>query len=330
MRRRQFISLVCGAAVGWPLSARAQQTERIRRIGVFMNLAADDPQSSKEISAFLDGLRERGWTPGSNLQIEYRWVAEDPSLSHKYAQELIAIAPDVLLVGGGTIVGIVQPLTRTVPIVFVEASDPVNRGLVSSLARPGGNITGFTQFEFSIAGKWVELLKQIAPSVSRVAVIRDPTHSLGIGHFTAIQALAPSLGIEASPVDARDISVIEQGISLFARDANGGMIVTPTGNARLHRAMILSLAARFKLPAVYPYRYYVTDGGLASYGPDVAEQWGRLAAGYVDRILKGEKAADLPVQAATKYATIFNLKTAKALGLTIPPSLLTTADEVIE
>jgi putative ABC transport system substrate-binding protein len=294
-----------------------------------MNLAADDPQSSKEISAFLDGLRERGWTPGSNLQIEYRWVAEDPSLDHRHAQELIAIAPDVLLVGGGTIVGIVQELTRTVPIVFAEASDPVNRGLVTSLARPGGNITGFTQLEFSTAGKWVELLKQIAPSVRRVAVIRDPSHSSGVGQFAAIQALAPSRGIEASPVDARDISVIEQGITVFARDANGGMIVTPTGNARSHRATILSLATRFKLPAVYPYRYYVTDGGLASYGPDVVELW-RLAAGYVDRILKGEKAADLPVQAATKYATIFNLKTAKALGLTIPPSLLTTADEVIE
>ena len=329
MRRREFIGLVGGAAATLPLAARAQQTERMRRIGVFMNLAANDPQSSKQISAFLDGLRERGWTSGRNLQIEYRWAADDTRLYHKHAQELIAIAPDVLLVGGGTATGILQQLTSTVPIVFVEASDPVNRGLVASLARPGGNITGFTQFEFSIGGKWLELLKQIAPSVRRVAVVRDPTQSSAVGQFAAIQALAPSLGAEISPVDAREISAIEQAMTAFARGANGGMIVTATGNARRHRETIISLAARFKLPAVYPYRYYVSDGGLASYGPDVAEEC-RLAAGYVDRILKGEKAADLPVQAATKYATIFNLKTAKAIGLTMPQNLLATADEVIE
>ncbi|MGB3745961.1 MAG: ABC transporter substrate-binding protein [Xanthobacteraceae bacterium] len=329
MRRREFIGLVGGAAVTLPLAARAQQTERMRRIGVFMNLAANDPQSSKQISAFLDGLRERGWTSGRNLQIEYRWAADDTRLYHKHAQELIAIAPDVLLVGGGTATGILQQLTSTVPIVFVEASDPVNRGLVASLAQPGGNITGFTQFEFSIGGKWLELLKQIAPSVRRAAVIRDPTQSSAVGQFAAIQALAPSLGVEISPVDAREISAIEQAMTAFARGANGGMIVTATGNARRHRETIISLAARFKLPAVYPYRYYVADGGLASYGPDVAEEC-RLAAGYVDRILKGEKAADLPVQAATKYATIFNLKTAKAIGLTMPQNLLATADEVIE
>jgi putative ABC transport system substrate-binding protein len=329
MRRREFIGLVGGAAVTLPLAARAQQTERMRRIGVFMNLAANDPQSSKQISAFLDGLRERGWTSGRNLQIEYRWAADDTRLYHKHAQELIAIAPDVLLVGGGTATGILQQLTSTVPIVFVEASDPVNRGLVASLAQPGGNITGFTQFEFSIGGKWLELLKQIAPSVRRAAVIRDPTQSSAVGQFAAIQALAPSLGVEISPVDAREISAIEQAMTAFARGANGGMIVTATGNARRHRETIISLAARFKLPAVYPYRYYVADGGLASYGPDVAEEC-RLAAGYVDRILKGERAADLPVQAATKYATIFNLKTAKAIGLTMPQNLLATADEVIE
>jgi putative ABC transport system substrate-binding protein len=329
MRRREFIGLVGGAAVTLPLAARAQQTERMRRIGVFMNLAANDPQSSKQISAFLDGLRERGWTSGRNLQIEYRWAADDTRLYHKHAQELIAIAPDVLLVGGGTATGILQQLTSTVPIVFVEASDPVNRGLVASLAQPGGNITGFTQFEFSIGGKWLELLKQIAPSVRRAAVIRDPTQSSAVGQFAAIHALAPSLGVEISPVDAREISAIEQAMTAFARGANGGMIVTATGNARRHRETIISLAARFKLPAVYPYRYYVADGGLASYGPDVAEEC-RLAAGYVDRILKGERAADLPVQAATKYATIFNLKTAKAIGLTMPQNLLATADEVIE
>ena len=286
MRRREFIGLVGGAAATLPLAARAQQTERMRRIGVFINLAANDPQSSKQISAFLDGLRERGWASGRNLQIEYRWVAEDTSLDHKYAQELIATAPDVLLVGGGTATGILQQLTSTIPIVFVEASDPVNRGLVASLARPGGNITGFTQFEFSIGGKWLELLKQIAPSVRRAAVIRDPTQSSAVGQFAAIQALAPSLGAEISPIDAREISAIEQAMTAFARGANGGMIVTATGNARRHRATIISLAARFKLPTVYPYRYYVADGGLASYGPDVAEEC-RLAAGYVDRILKG-------------------------------------------
>jgi putative tryptophan/tyrosine transport system substrate-binding protein len=329
MRRREFIGLVGGAAVTWPLAARAQQGEHIPRIGVFMNLAAADPQSSKEISAFLDGLRKRGWATGDNLQIEYRWAAGNPNLDRKNAQELIAIAPDVLLVGGGTYAGILQQLTSTVPIVFVEASDPVNRGLVASLAQPGGNITGFTQFEFSIGGKWLELLKQIAPSVRRAAVIRDPSQSSAVGQFAAIQALAPSLGVEISPIDARDISAIEQAMTAFARGENGGMIVTATGNARRHRETILSLAARFKLPAVYPYRYYVTDGGLASYGPDIAEQC-RLAAGYVDRILRGQKAADLPVQAATKYVTIFNLKTAKALGLTIPQTLLVTADEVIE
>jgi putative ABC transport system substrate-binding protein len=322
-------------AASWPLTVRAQQPERIRRIGVFMNMAADDPQSSKEISAFLDGLRERGWTSGRNLQIEYRWVADDPSVDRKNAvdrktaQELIALGPDALLVAGGTIVGILQQLTSTVPIVFVEASDPVNRGLVASLAQPGGNITGFTQFEFSIGGKWLELLKQIAPSVGRVAVIRDPSQSSAVGQFAAMQALAPSLGVEISPIDARDVSAIEQATTAFARGANGGMIMTATGNARRHRETIISLAARFKLPAVYPYRYYVAEGGLASYGPDVAEEC-RLAAGYVDRILKGEKAADLPVQAATKYATIFNLKTAKALGLAMPQNLLATADEVIE
>jgi putative ABC transport system substrate-binding protein len=328
MRRREFIKAAV-AAVAWPLIARAQQPERMRRIGVFMNLAVDDPQSSKEISAFLDGLREQGWAPERNLQIEYRWGAGDTNLDRKYAAELIALAPDALLVAGGTTVGILQQMTSIVPIVFVEASDPVNRGLVASLAQPGGNITGFTQFEFAMAGKWLELLKHIAPSVRRAAIIRDPSQSSAIGQFAAIQAIAPSLGMETSPIDARDISAIEQSITVFAREANGGMILTPTGGARGHREKIISLAARLKLPAVYPYSYYVTDGGLASYGPDVAEQC-RLAAGYIVRILKGEKAADLPVQAATKYAMFFNLKTAKTLGLTIPPSLIATADQVIE
>jgi putative ABC transport system substrate-binding protein len=328
VRRREFITLLSGAAALWPLAARAQQSG-MRRVGVLINLAADDPQSSKYISAFLDGLRERGWAPASSLQIEYRWSAGDTNLDRKYARELIAFAPDVLLVDGGTAVGILQQLTRTVPIVFVEVTDPVNRGLVASLAQPGGNTTGFTPYEFSIAGKWLELLKEIAPSVKRAAVIRDPSQSSGIGQFVAIQALAPSLGVEITPVDARDVSAIEHAMTVFAREANSGMIVTATGNARGHREAIIALAARLKLPAVYPHPYYVTDGGLASYGPDLTEQW-RLAAGYVDRILKGEKPAGLPVQAATKYELVINLKTAKALGLTFPPTLLGRADEVIE
>jgi putative ABC transport system substrate-binding protein len=287
------------------------------------------------MTAFLGGLHERSWTLGSNLQIEYRWVAGEGNLVRvdifrKYASELIALVPDVMLAAGGTAVGALQQVTRTVPIVFVEATDPVNRGLVANLARPGGNTTGFTQFEFSIAGKWLELLKQIAPNVTRAAVIRDPSESSGIGLFTVIQSMAPSLGVEVSPVDARnDVSEIERAITLFARDSNSGMIMTPTGYARSHREPIITLAARHKLPAVYPYRYYVTDGGLISYGTDLVDQY-RLAAGYVDRILKGEKPADLPVQAATKYTMDINLKTAKALDLTIPQSLLATADEVIE
>jgi putative ABC transport system substrate-binding protein len=328
MRRREFIAGLGGAAA-WPAVARAQQPAQMRRIGVFMNLAADDPQSAKEISAFLAGLKERGWTPGENLKIEYRWGAGDQTLNRKYAPELLAFSPEVLLVAGGTTVGILQQLTRTAPIVFVEVTDPVNRGLVASLARPGGNTTGFTQFEFRTAGKWLELLKQIAPNARRAAVIRDPSETSGIGQFVAIQATSPSLGIEVSAVDGRDIGAIEQAMTSFARDPNGGMILTPTGGARGYREAIIALAARLKLPAVYPYRYYVTDGGLISYGPDVTEQCWR-AAEYVDRILRGEKAADLPVQAATKYATVVNLKTAKALGLAVPHSLLARADEVIE
>jgi putative ABC transport system substrate-binding protein len=329
MKRREFITLLGGAAT-WPLGARAQQADRMRRIGVLMNLTADDPESSKEMSAFLGGLQELGWTLGSNLQVEYRWGAEDADRHRKNVAELIALVPDVILAAGGTAVGALQQATRTIPIVFVEAADPVNRGLVASLARPGGNTTGFTQFEFSIAGKWLELLKQIAPNVRRAAVIRDPSESSGIGMFTAIQAMAPSLGVEVSSVDARnDVSEIERAITLFARDSNGGMIMTPTGKARRHREPIITLAAQHKLPAVYPYRYYVTDGGLISYGPDVVHEF-RLAAGYVDRIFKGGKTADLPAQAATKYTMVINLNTAKTLGLTVPPVLLTSADEVIE
>ena len=330
MQRRDFLGVLGGAAA-WPFVARAQQTDQVRRVAVLLNLAADDPESSKEMTAFLGGLQERGWTLGGNLQVEYRWTGNDPDERiRKLATELVALVPDVMLAAGGTAVGALQQVTRTVPIVFVEAADPVNRGLVASLARPGGNTTGFTQFEFTIAGKWLELLKQIAPNVKRAAVIRDPSQSSGIGLFTAIQAMAPSLGVEVSPVDARnDVREIERAITLLARDSNSGMIMTPTGKARHHREPIINLAARHKLPAVYPYRYYVTDGGLISYGPDVVDQY-RRAAGYVDRILKGEKPADMPVQAPTKFELAINLKTAKALGLTIPSSVLARADEVIE
>jgi putative ABC transport system substrate-binding protein len=331
MRRRDFIKVIAGsAATAWPIATAAQQAEPVRRIGVLMNLAAGDPESSKEMAAFIDGLKELGWTLGGNLQIEYRWGAGDGNLYRKYAPELVALVPDVLLTAGGTAVGALQQATRTIPIVFVEASDPVNRGLVASLARPGGNTTGFTQAEFNIGGKWLALLKQIAPSVARAAVIRDPSETSGIGIFAAIQAMAPSLGVEVSPIDARDnVSEIERAITIFASGSNGGMIMTPTGKARSHRKPIITLAAQHKLPAVYPYRYYVTDGGLISYGPDVVHEF-RLAAGYVNRIFRGEKVGELPVQAATKYAMVVNLKTAKTLGLTVPPSLLATADEVVE
>jgi putative ABC transport system substrate-binding protein len=328
MQRRNFLGVLGGAAA-WPLAARAQQTERVRRIGVLMNKAANDPVSPKEMTALLGGLQERGWTLGGNLQIEYRWGAGDANLYRKYAAELVALAPDVILAVGGTVVGVLLQATRTVPIVFVEVTDPVNRGLVTSLARPGGNATGFTQFEFSIAGKWLELLKQIAPNVTRAAVIRDPSQFSGIGEAAAIQTMAPSLGVEVSPVDARDVSDIERVITLIARDSHGGLIVTASASAVRHRDLIISLAAQHRLPAIYYFRYYVTSGGLISYGPDPMDPF-RRAADYIDRILKGEKPADLPVQQATKYELVVNLKTAKALGLTFPPAVLARADEVIE
>ena len=329
MKRREFITLIGGTAVAWPLAARAQQPDRVRRVGVLMNLAANDPQSSALTAAFVGGLRERGWTLGGNLQIEFRWGAGDGNLYRKYAAELVALAPDVLLAVGGTTVGALQQATRAIPIVFVQVTDPVNRGLVASLARPGGNTTGFTQYEFSLAGKWLELLKQIAPNVKRAAVIRDPVQFSGVGQLAAIQTAAQSLGVEVSPVDARDTAEIERAISLIARGSNSGLIVTSSGSADGHRKLIIALAAQYKLPAVYPYGFYAADGGLISYGPNVLDQF-RLGAGYVDRILKGEKPADLPVQAPTKLELIINLKTAKALGLTVPPSLLARADEVIE
>ena len=329
MKRREFITLLSGAAVAWPLAARPQQGERTRRIGALMNKATDDPEGRREVSAFEGALQKSGWKLGANLQIDYRWGAGDSSRYLIYATELVTHDPDVLLAEGGTIVGALQRVTRDVPIVFFGTTDPVNRGLVASLSRPGGNTTGFTQFEFGISGKWLELLKQVAPCVTRAAVVRDPSQFSGVGELAAIQAIAPSLSVELSPVDARDAQAIEHALTDFARQPNGGLIVTPSGAAERHRELIITFANQHRLPTIFAYPYFVRGGGLISYGPDQLEEL-RLAAGYVDRILKGEKPADLPVQAPTKIELVINLKTAKAVGLTIPASLLASADEVIE
>jgi ABC-type uncharacterized transport system substrate-binding protein len=327
--RREFISLLGGAAATWPLTARAQQAERVRRVGVLMHLAADDPEGQPRITAFEQGLRELGWAVGRNLRIDYRWAAGDPDRLRKYAAELAALAPDVILAGGGTpLVVALQQATATVPIVFVGVADPVGAGLVGSLARPGSNATGFTVYEYSISGKWLELLKEIAPRVTRAAVIRELAIA-GTGQLGAIQSVAPSLGVELFPIGVRDAGEIERAVMAFSRGSNGGLIVTGSPSTLVHRHQIITLAARHLLPAVYPYRYFVASGGLVSYGPDVIDQF-RSAASYVDRILKGEKPADLPVQAPTKYELVVNAKTAKQLGLEIPPTLLARADEVIE
>jgi putative tryptophan/tyrosine transport system substrate-binding protein len=302
----------------------------MRRIGVLMASTADDPDFRTRIAAFLQGLQQLGWDDGRNVRIDTRWATTKPDDIRRHAAELASLAPDVILAGTGT--ATVAPLlqaTRTVPIVFAVVIDPVGAGFIDSLARPGGNATGFTIFEYSMSGKWLELLKAIAPQVTRAAVLRDPTIASGIGQFAAVQASAPSLGLELSAVDVRDAVEIERAVTAFARSSNGGLIVTASALATRHRDLIIALAARLRLPAVYPNRYFVTGGGLISYGPDYVDQY-RRAAGYVDRILKGEKPADLPVQAPTKYELAINLKTAKALGLTVPPSLLARADEVIE
>jgi putative ABC transport system substrate-binding protein len=329
MKRREFITLLGGAAAAWPLAARAQQGERMRRIGVLMSVAADDPEAKNRIAAFLQSLQQLGWTDGRNLQIDTRWAAGNADDARKYAAELVALAPDVILATGGFGVGPLGQVTRTVPIVFVSVADPVGAGFVDSLARPGGNATGFSNFEFDISAKWLELLKEIAPAVMRAAVLRDAATAAGAGQFGAIQSAAPSFGVEVSPVNMRDAPEIERAVTAFARSSNSGLIVTPSGLTIVHRDLIIKLVARLRLPAVYPYRFFVTSGGLVSYGPDTTDQY-RRAAGYVDRILKGEKPADLPVQAPTKYELVINLKTAKALGLTVPDKLLATADEVIE
>ena len=328
LKRREFITLLGGAAAAWPLAARAQQGERMRRIGVLMYWAADDAEGQARLAAFAQALKQLGWSDGRNLRIDTRWATADDIRRH--AAELAALAPDVLVAATGT--ATVAPLlqaTRTVPIVFVTVIDPVGAGFVASLARPGGNATGFTIYEYSMSGKWLELLKEIAPRVTRAAVLRDPAVASGIGQFGAVQIVAPSLGVELSPVDVRDAGEIERAVTAFARGLNGGLIVTGSALAIVHRQLIIALAARHRLPAVYPARFYVTAGGLISYGPDLIDQF-RRAAGYVDRILKGEKPADLPVQAPTKYELVINLKTAKALGLDIPPTVLARADEVIE
>jgi putative ABC transport system substrate-binding protein len=329
MQRREFITLLGGTAVAWPLAAHAQQPTKLAIIGVLMSLAADDRQGQARLAAFMQGLRELGWADGRNVRIDTRWAAGDADNTRKYAAELVALAPDVILASGGAVVGTLLQATRTVPIVFTQTPDPVGAGFVASLARPGGNATGFTAFEYGLSGKWLELLKEIAPRVTRVALLRDPAIPQGIGQFGAIQSVAPSLGLEVSPIDVRDAGEIERAITAFARSSNGGLIVTGSALAVVHRDLIVMLAARYKLPATYFLRDFVTAGGLISYGPDPIDPH-RRAAVYVDRILKGEKPADLPVQAPTKYETVINLKTAKALGLDIPPTLLGHANEVIE
>jgi len=326
MRRREFITLLGGAAA-WPLAARAQHPDRMGRIGVLMNLAADDAEAPARSAAFLQALQQLGWSDGRNVRIDYRWAAGDAGRFHRYAEELLALVPDVIWASATPSVQALQQATRTVPIVFAIVADPVGAGFVDSLARPGGNVTGFTPFEYGMSGKWLELIKELAPRVTRVAVLRDLT--IGLGQLGAIQSVAPSLGIELRPVNVRDADEIERSIAAFAQGSNGALIVTASTSAIIHRDLITTLAARNKLPAVYYTRYWVAGGGLMSYGPDFRDQF-RRAADYVDRILKGEKPADLPVQQVTKIDLVINLKTAKALGLTIPETLLATADEVIQ
>jgi putative ABC transport system substrate-binding protein len=328
MRRREFITLLGSAAVTWPLSARSQQSvDRMRRIGVLMNLAADDAEGQARLAAFVQDLQQLGWTDGRNVRIETRWAAGDAGAFHRYAEELLALAPDVILAAATPSVQALQKVTRTVPIVFAIVADPVGAGFVDSLARPGGNVTGFTPFEYGISGKWLELLKEVVPRVTRVAVLRDLT--IGLGQLGAIQSVAPSLGVELTPIGLGDPGQIERTVAAFARSSNGGLIVTASTSAIIHRELINTLAARNKLPAVYYERFWVAGGGLMSYGPDFRDQF-RRAANYVDRILKGEKPADLPVQAPTKYELAINLRTARALGLDVPTAVLARADEVIE
>jgi putative tryptophan/tyrosine transport system substrate-binding protein len=329
VNRRAFITVIGGAAAAWPLAARAQQAQKMRRIGVLMHLAADDPEGQRRVAAFLQGLQEAGLAVGRNVDIDVRWAGGEADRFPRYAAELIALGPDVILASATPSARAVRQATRMVPIVFVLVPDAVGSGLVDSLSRPGGNATGFTMYEFSIGTKWLELLKQVAPKVTRVAVFRDPANPAGMGQFGAIQGAAPSFGVEIIPIAADDAETIERGLTAFARTPNGGLIVVALPTTTMHRELIVKLAASHQLPAVYPSRVHAGEGGLVSFGPDTLNEY-RSAAGYVDRILKGEKPADLPVQAPTKYELVINMKTAKALGLDVPPTLLARADEVIE
>ena len=329
MRRREFIALLGGTAAAWPVAASAQEDDRIRRVGVLLSLSGSDPQGQARFKAFVEGLQELGWSDGHNVRIDTRWSEGDADRSRRYAVELVALAPDVILASGGSVAGPLLQVTRTVPVVFTLTPDPVGAGFVASLARPGGNATGFTQIEYGMSAKFLELLKEVAPHVTRAAVLRDPAIAQGIGQFAVIQSVAPFLRIEVIPIDIRDAGDIERALTAFAQSSGGGLIVPGSGLATVHRELIITLAARHKLPALYSTRYFVTGGGLISYGTDLIAPH-RLAANYVDRILKGEKPADLPVQAPTKYELVINTKTAKALGLTVPDTLLALADEVIE
>jgi putative ABC transport system substrate-binding protein len=327
MRRRNFITLLGGAAAAWPLGARAQRGERVRHIGVLMNLASDDPEAQERLAAFAQGLEGPGWTIGRNVRIDIRWGAGDDDLMRKYAVELVALTPDAILANGSAVFPLLQA-TRVVPIVFAQVPDPVGSGIAASLARPGGNVTGFSQFEFSMSGKWLELLMQIAPNLAQVGVLRDTVTAAGVAQFAAIQAVARS-SVEVTALGVRDAEETERILTAFASRPNGGLIVTASGLTALHRSLIIGIASRYRLPAVYPFRYFVAAGGLISYGPDPIDQY-RRAAGYVDRVLKGEKASDLPIQQPTKFELVVNLKTARTLGLDVPPTLLAIADEVIE
>jgi putative ABC transport system substrate-binding protein len=328
MRRRDFIAGI-GCAAAWPVAAGAQQRERMRRVGVIIPAAGGDAEYQARVAGFVQSLEALGWTDGRNVRIEYRWSAGNAEVSRKHAAELLALAPDVILANGSQTLGPLQQLTRTVPVVFVAVVDPVGAGYVATLSRPGGNITGFTNFEYSLTAKWLELLKEIAPGVTRAAVLRDPSVASGSGQFGVIQAMASLLQVEVSPIDPREAVEIERAVTAFASKPNGCLIITPTVFSTTHHEVIISLAARHRLPAIYPFGYFVHQGGLVSYGPDIVDQY-RRAAAYVDRILKGEKPADLPVQAPVKYETVINLKTAKALGLDLPATVLARVDQVIE
>jgi putative ABC transport system substrate-binding protein len=330
MQRRQFIALLGGAAAAWPLAARGQQADRVRRIGVLMNFPPDDAEGNARLAAFTQALPKLGWIEGDNLHTEVRWAADDTDRYRRYSEELVSLPSDVLVASASQSVAALQRVTRSVPIVFASVIDPVGAGFIATLARPGGNTTGFTAFEYSISGKWLELLREFAPNVTRVAVLRDPSFAAGIGQFAALQSAASSLsGVELSAIDPRDAGEIERAFAAFAREPNGGVIITASAAVATHRELIISLVTRYRLPNLYPFRYFPKTGSLASYGPDSIKDFPRAAA-YVDRILKGKNPADLPVQAPSKYELVINLKTAKAIGLDVPPMLLARADEVIE